>query len=84
MPFLMDEILREVTDRAYEAARLWRNGVHPSRERVSSEMLGDCEACGEAMRFVDARGRISWKATPKLRDYLLDLQLDAEDDLEDI
>ena len=35
------------------------------------------------MRFVDRSGRIAWKATPKLRDYLMDLQLDAEADLAD-
>ena len=38
---------------------------------------------GDAMRFVNGNGRIAWKATPRLRDYLMDLQLDAEDDLED-
>ena len=41
------------------------------------------EANGNAMRFVNGNGRIAWKATPRLRDYLMDLQLDAEDDLED-
>ncbi len=34
-----------------------------------------------AMRYVDAKGRIAWKATPKLRDYLEDLRLDAEAEL---
>jgi hypothetical protein len=35
------------------------------------------------MRFLDANGRIAWKATPRLRDHLRDLELDAEDNLED-
>jgi hypothetical protein len=30
------------------------------------------------MRYVDSEGRIAWKATPSLRDYLMDLQRDAE------
>ena len=47
-------------------------------------MLAELEATGDAMRYVNRRGQIAWKATPQLRDYLMDLQLDAEADLEDI
>ena len=83
MPFLMDQILREYADQAYEAARLGRNGVHPSRGRVSAEVLAELEAAGDAMRYVNPRGQIAWKATPQLRHYLMDLQLDAEADLAD-
>jgi hypothetical protein len=84
MPILMDEILTEYADQAYETARLGRNDVHRSRDQVSAEMLIELEAAGDAMRFVNFQGRIAWKATPQLRDYLMDLQLDAEADLEDI
>ena len=83
MPFLMDKILREYADQAYETARLGRNGVRTPRDRVSAEMLIELEAAGEAMRYVNPRGQIAWKATPQLRNYLMDLQLDAEADLED-
>ncbi len=44
-------------------------------------MLVELEATGDAMRFVEAEGPIAWKATSQLRDYLMDLQLDAEADL---
>ena len=81
MPILMDKILTEYADQAYETARLGRNGVHPSRGRVSAEVLAELEAAGEAMRFLDAEGRIAWKATPQLSNFLMDLQLDAEADL---
>ena len=84
MPFLMDEILQEVADRAYETARLGRNGVHPARDRVFAEVLPQLEAVGDAMRCVNSHGRIAWKATPQLRNYLMDLQRDVEDDLEEI
>jgi hypothetical protein len=47
-------------------------------------MLAELEAAGDAMRFVNGRGQIAWKATPQLRDYLRDRLLDAEADLEDI
>jgi hypothetical protein len=83
MPMLLDKILAEYAGQAYETARLGRNGVHPSCEQAYAEMLGDLEASGDAMRFVDAHGCIAWKATPKLRQYLKDLELDAQEDLED-
>ena len=84
MPILMDQILTEYADQAYEAARLGRNGVHTPRDQVSVEVLAELEATGDAMRYVNFQGRIAWKATPSLRDYLKDLKLDAQDDLEDI
>ena len=83
MEILMDKILRECADQAYEAARLGRNGIRPARDRVSAAMLIELEAVGDAMRYVNPRGQIAWKATRQLRDYLMDLQLDAEADLED-
>ena len=81
MQIRMDKILAEYADQAYETARLGRNGVHTPRHRVSAEMLIELEAAGDAMRYLNARGRIAWKATPQLRNFLMDLQLDAEADL---
>ncbi len=83
MLFLMDDILTECADQAYETACLRRNGAHPSREQVFAEMLAELESIGDAMRFVDAKGRVAWKATSNLRDYLKDLEMDAQDDLKD-
>ena len=71
-------------DQAYETARLRRNAVHTNRNLVSAEMLAVLKALGDAMRYVNSHGEIAWKATPRLRDYLMDLQLDAMADLEDI
>jgi hypothetical protein len=73
MPIVMDKILTEYADQAFEAAHLGRNGVHTT-----------CDASGDAMRFVDAKGRIAWKATPNPCQHLKDLELDAHEDLEDI
>ena len=80
----MDTILAEYADQAFEAAHLGRNGVQAVCGRVFAGVLAMLEASGDAMRFVDASGRIAWKATPNLRHYLKDLQLDAQDDLEDV
>jgi hypothetical protein len=84
MAILMDKTLMECADQAYEAARLRRNGVHTTRDRVSSEMLIELEAAGDAMRYVNPRGQIAWKATPSLCQYLRDIELDAKADLEDV
>ena len=83
MRILMDKILTEYADQAFETTRLRRNGVHTARELVSAKMLVELEAAGDAMRYVNLHGEIAWKATPRLRDYLMDLLLDAEADLED-
>jgi len=83
MAIPMDKILQEIADQAYYASSLRRNGVQPTRDVFLAEVLGELEASGDAMRFVDAKGRIAWMATPRLRDYLQDLELEAEEDLED-
>ena len=83
-PFLMDQTLAEYADQAYEAARLRRNGVHTTQALTSAELLFLLETAGDAMRFVDTEGRIAWKATPSFCQHVKDLELDAEDDLEDI
>ena len=83
MPILMDKILTEYADRTFVAARLGRTSVQTTQDLAFSKMLAQLEASGDAMRFVDANGRIAWKATPSLCQYLKDLELDAEGDLED-
>ena len=84
MPILMNKILTEYVDQAYETARLRRNGVHTARELVSAKMLAELEATGDAMRYVNYHGQIAWKATQQLRNYLMDLRFDAETDLEEV
>jgi len=83
MPILMDKTLTEYADQVTEAARLGRNSAHTSCDRVFAELLAKLEALGNAMRRVDASGKISWRATPTLRQYLKDMELDAEADLEE-
>ena len=83
MKFRMDKILLEIVEQAYEEAHLRRIGGFPDRDRVFSETLVELESDGDAMRYLDSKGRIAWKATPHLRDYLNDLKLDAEADLQD-
>jgi len=79
----MDKIVRELVEEAWEWARLGRSRQFGDKDRVFAEALFELESDGDAMRYVDSKGRIAWKATPDLRDYLNDLKLDAEADLED-
>ena len=83
MKFRMDKIVRELVEESWEWARLGRDREFVDKNRVFSEVLSELESEGDAMRYLDARGRVCWKATPELKDYLMDLKLDAEADLED-
>jgi hypothetical protein len=83
MKFLMDRIVRELVDEAWEWAHLGRDREFVDKDRVFAETLIELESQGDAMRYVNSKGQIAWKATPELKDYLMDLKLDAEADLED-
>jgi hypothetical protein len=82
MKFRMDRIVRELVEEAWEWARLGRDRDFVDKNRVFSEALAEFEASGDALRYLDSKGRIAWKTTPDLRDYLNDLKLDAEADFE--
>jgi hypothetical protein len=83
MQLILDNLLGESVERACEGARLGRTGDFLDRAVLLIEILYEFEAGGDAMRYLDSDGQIAWKATPQLRDYLMDLQLDAETDVED-
>jgi hypothetical protein len=82
MKFRMDKIIRELVEEAWEWGHLGRSRDFVDRDEVFAETLVELESQGDAMRYLDSKGRIAWKATPDLRDYLNDLKLDAEADLE--
>ena len=80
---LMDKIIRELVEECWSWDRLGRNRNFADRNRVFAATLVEMESVGDAMRYLDRRGRIAWKATPDLKSYLKDLQRDAEADLDD-
>jgi hypothetical protein len=79
---IRDKVLQECIDEAYEDARLGRGGDLAGRDRFFGELLAELEVAGVAMRYVDAKGRIAWRATKLLCDHLEDLRLDAESDFD--
>ena len=84
MHLILDNLLRESVKRACERASLGRTGDFLDRTGLLIEILCAFEADGSAMRFLNSKGRFALKATPKLRQYLKDLELDARDELADI
>ena len=83
MQLILDNLVRESVERACEEAHLRRTDVSLDRDVLLIEILRKSEAGGDAMRHVSS-SQMSWKATPKLRQHLKDLELDAHGDLEDI
>jgi hypothetical protein len=54
---------------------------------TKSELIGgilrEFEEAGDAMRFLNADGRVAWKATPRMLARLADVEREAKDDLAD-
>jgi hypothetical protein len=74
--------LEAYLDEALYGARLRRNGTGRDRHAVLAEILAEAEAAGDAMRYLDKRRRVAWRATPQLRELLRELQADAKADAE--
>jgi hypothetical protein len=58
---------------------------NPARTRSQriAKILREYEKAGEAMRYLNAAGRIAWKATPKMLTRLANAEREVEDDLAD-
>jgi hypothetical protein len=79
----IDKTLRDYLDEAYCCVRLGRHGATRYGKAVLDKALGHLESQGDAMRYLDAKGRVAWKATPRLQSYLDDLRADAEAEAEE-
>jgi hypothetical protein len=53
-----------------------------SKRALIAEVLHDFEQVGDAMRYLDRKGRIAWKATASMIGSLADAERDAQDELE--
>jgi hypothetical protein len=54
-----------------------------SGSEIISEILREFEEAGDAMRYLNADGRVAWKATPRMLTRLADAEQEARDDLAD-
>lgn len=78
----IDKILQEILDCNEKWCRLRRKRGLAARPLFLAERLSELKSTGDAMRHLNSKGRITWKASPRLRDYVNDLRRDAEADLE--
>jgi len=83
MKIRLDTYLKAHLEESHSGARPRRNRDSQDREAVLADMLAEAEAAGDPMRYPNAKGRIGWRATPQLREYLKDLKADADADAEE-
>ena len=54
-----------------------------SRTELLAQILRKFEEAGDAMRCLNTKGEIAWKATPGMLSRLADAEQEAIDDMED-
>jgi hypothetical protein len=81
MKLLMDKTLRFWVDAAAEYIESGNGKL--SRRELVAQILREYERRGDAMRCLNKRGRIAWKASPRFLGMLSDAERDARDDLAD-
>jgi hypothetical protein len=77
----MDKTLRFWVDVAYDEIKL--NHIDLAKRQLIAQILRQYEGRGDAMRYLDNQGKITWKATPRFLTMLADAERDAQDELED-
>jgi hypothetical protein len=53
-----------------------------SRQALLGKILREFEQAGDAMRYLRSDGKIGWKATPRMLDWLADAEREAVEDAE--
>ena len=77
----MTRVLRFWVDVEYERIK----NHHPGRPRTDliPQILRKFEEAGDAMRYLNTKGEIAWKATPGMISRLADAEQEAIDDMEE-
>jgi hypothetical protein len=77
----MDRTLRFEIDVEYERKK-WE---HPNRTKrqLFAQILRDFEQRGDAMRYVNSKGKIAWRPSPAMLMGLADAERDAQEELAD-
>jgi hypothetical protein len=79
MKFHMTKTLRLWVEAKSDDAR---NSARTRSQRIA-DILREYEEAGEAMRYLNAAGRVAWKPTPKMLTRLADAEQEVEDDLDE-
>jgi hypothetical protein len=80
MKLRMTKKLKFWVDVACEQTKAQRGGK--SMRALVAEVLSEFEQAGNAMRYLRADGKIGWKATPRMLDWLADAECEAVEDAE--
>jgi hypothetical protein len=82
MKFRMDAALRFWIDCSYEDRRY----ENPKRTRTQliTEILRNYERSGDALRYLNGKGQIAWKASPSMLARLVDAEREIADEMEDL
>jgi hypothetical protein len=81
MKIQMDKTLRFWVDVAAEHIK--SDNAELSKRQLVAQILREYERRGDAMRCLNRRGRVAWKATSRFLAMLADAERDARDDLAD-
>jgi hypothetical protein len=66
----------------HTTSRRGKKASHTRAEMIV-EILRDYERTGDAMRYVNAKGQIAWKASPWLISRLADAEREVQQDMEE-
>jgi hypothetical protein len=78
MKLRMTKSLRFWVDVEYE--RIRNQDSSRTRARLIPQILREFEEAGDAMRYLNTKGEIAWKATPGMLSRLADAEQEAIDD----
>ena len=81
MKLRTDRTLKFWIDVTYE--RLKRHHPNLTKRQLVAQILREYESRGQAMRYLNKRGKIAWKASPRFLTMLADAEREAQDELED-
>jgi hypothetical protein len=81
MKFQMTKALRFWVNVEYQRIRNHQPGRF--RTDLIPRILREFEEAGDAMRYVNTKGKIAWKATPGMLSRLADAEQEAKDDVGD-
>ena len=73
MPFRMSRILRFWVEVECE-----EQDLRKADDREVAAILREYEECGEAMRSLNRRGQVVWKASPQMLERLADAEAEVE------
>jgi len=78
MRLRMSKMLRFWDECEYDRRRDGRDDC--AKSQLLCEILHEFEKVGDAMRYLNSKGRVAWKPTPRMLARLADAEQEARDD----